>query len=248
MKTSEDGIKLIKEFESMILTAYPDPATGGEPWTIGYGHTSQAGPPAVFKGLRITKQEAEDILQKDLLKYEAGVEKLVKGPITQNQFDALVSFAFNCGLGNLEKSTLLKKVNSKDFDKVPAEFMKWTKANGREMKGLVRRRRAETAMWRNVDESDPAIPSEEARAKPDRPTPKKSMSSSVEGNASILIGAGAIGSAVKEAKPVIQDAADTYTAATAAIGTPAVLIALAVLALAAFIWYRRKQRLDEEGS
>lgn len=247
MKTSEKGVELIKSFESLQLSAYPDPATGGEPWTIGYGHTSAAGPPKVFRGLRFTKSEADYTLQRDLVKFEAAVERLVKVPLAQNQFDALVSFAFNCGTGALEKSTLLKRVNEKRFDAVPAEFMKWTKANGKEMKGLVRRRRAEAALWRDVDEKDP-LPPQETRAIPDAPKPSKSMTKSTEGNASIIIGATAAGAAIKEAKPVIEDAADAYTAATAAIGTPAVLIALAVLALAIFIWYRRKQRLDEEGA
>ena len=247
MRTSEKGIDLIKSFESLQLIAYPDPATGGEPWTIGYGHTSRAGPPRVFQGLRFTKSEAEYTLRQDLVKFEAAVERLVTVPLSQGQFDALVSFAFNCGSTALEKSTLLKRVNEKRFDAVPAEFMKWTKANGKEMKGLVRRRRAEAAMWRDISENDQIEP-QEARAVPDAPKPTKSIVKSTEGNASILIGATAAGAAIKEAKPVIQDAADAYTAATGAIGTPAVLIALFVLALAAFIWYRRKQRLDEEGA
>lgn len=247
MKTSEAGIDLIKGFESLELSAYPDPATGGDPWTIGYGHTSRAGPPKVFRGLRFTKTEADHVLRQDLAKYEAAIEKLVKVPLTQNQFDALSSFTFNCGPDALAKSTLLKRVNEKRFDAVPAEFMKWTKAAGKEMKGLVRRRRAEAALWRGIGENDHIQP-QEARAVPDAPKPSKSITKSTEGNASILIGATAAGAAIKEAKPIIEDASDAYTAAAGAIGTPAVLIALAVLALAAYIWYRRKQRLDEEGA
>jgi len=247
MRTSKEGIDLIKEFESLELSAYPDPATGGEPWTIGYGHTSMAGPPKVFKGLRVTATEAEYILQRDLTKYEGGVERLVKVPLTQNQFDALVSFAFNCGVDALKKSTLLKRVNANAFDAVPAELMKWTKANGKEMKGLVRRRRAEAALWRGLGAGEPIAP-KEGRVVPDKPAPSKSMAKSTEGNASIIIGAAAAGAAIKEAKPAIQDAADAYAAATGAFGTPAVLIAIAVMLLAAYVWYRRKQRLDEEGA
>lgn len=247
MRTSQKGIDLIKEFESLELSAYPDPATGGDPWTIGYGHTSQAGPPKVFKGLRINRQEAEEILQQDLRKYEAGVERLLQVGLSQNQFDALVSFAFNCGLGNLEKSTLLKHINAGSFDKVPAEFMKWTRADGKEMKGLVRRRRAEAALWRGVDETEP-VPVKEARARPDKPKPSKSITKSAEGNASIIIGGAAVAGAVKEASPVIRDASDTYAAATGAFGTPAVLVALLVVILAVFVWWRRKKRLDEEGA
>jgi lysozyme len=247
MRISLEGKNLIKSFESLELSAYPDPATGGEPWTIGYGHTSQAGSPKVFKGLRVTRSEAEDILDRDLLRYEAGVEGAVKVPLEQHQFDALVSFAFNCGLGNFQKSTLLKRVNAKEFNKVPAEFMKWTRANGKEMNGLVRRRREEAALWRGLA-GQGTPPAHELRTKPDKPQPSKSITNSTEANASLVIGGAAVAGAVKEATPVIQNAADAYTAATGAFGTPAVLIALVVAALAVFIWWKRKQRLDEEGA
>jgi lysozyme len=248
MKISPAGINLIKEFEGCKLTAYPDPGTGGEPWTIGFGHTSMAGPPKVFKGLRITQQEADYILAKDLVKYEAAVERLVTVKLSQNQNDALVSFAFNCGIGNLERSTLLKKVNAKCFDEVPAEFMKWTKAGGKELKGLVRRRRAEAALWRGVSDNSPPDEASEARALPDRPKPKKTMATSIEGNAAIIIGAGSAATAIREAKPVIEDASDAFTAATAAFGTPAVLVFVGFAILAAVIWWRRKQRNDEDGA
>ena len=139
MRMSDAGIALIKEFEGCRLTAYKCPAGV---WTIGYGHTSAAGSPEVTPGMTITQQEAEDILRRDLVKYENGVIKLVNVDLTQGQFDALVDFAYNAGVGALGKSTLLKKVNAEDFDAVPTELMKWTKAGGRELAGLVRRRRA----------------------------------------------------------------------------------------------------------
>lgn len=247
MRTSPVGIKLIQDFEACYLNAYPDPGTGGEPWTIGWGHTSAAGAPRVFRGLRITRQEADSILMMDLAPVERDVCNLVKVSLTQHQFDALVSFVFNCGKGNFEKSTLLKKVNAGRFDEVPAEFMKWTRAAGKEMRGLVRRRRAEAALWRGVDESEP-ISHEEARKTPDKPKPKKTMASSIEGNAAIILGAGSAANALREAKPVIQDAADSYSAATAAFGTPAVLVFVGFAILALIIWVRRKQRNDEEGA
>ena len=128
MRMSADGLALVKEFEGLRLKAYKCPAAV---WTIGYGHTSAAGSPEVNPGMEITKDEAEEILKRDMVQYEAGVEKLVKVELTQGQFDALVDFAYNAGVGALAKSTLLKRVNEERFDDVPAEFMKWTKGGGK---------------------------------------------------------------------------------------------------------------------
>ena len=118
MRMSADGLALVKEFEGLRLKAYKCPAGV---WTIGYGHTSAAGSPAVNPGMEITKEEAEEILKHDMVQYEAGVERLVKVELTQGQFDALVDFAYNAGVGALAKSTLLKKVNAEKFDEVSEE-------------------------------------------------------------------------------------------------------------------------------
>ena len=133
MKTSDAGLKLIMQFEGLRLKAYRCPAGV---WTIGYGHTSAAGAPEVRDGMRISAQEAEAILKRDLAGFEAAVAGMVKTELTQAQFDVLVSFAYNCGVGALKASTLLKRVNAGAFDAVPAELMKWTKAKGRELPGL----------------------------------------------------------------------------------------------------------------
>src|SRR5690606_31719741 len=98
----------IKQWEGVKLEAYKD--TGGV-WTIGYGHTSAAGDPKVIPGMKITQKQADEILKKDLSKFEQRVENLVKVPLTDNQFAVLVSFDFNTGA--LHKSTLLKKLNKK---------------------------------------------------------------------------------------------------------------------------------------
>lgn len=144
MRISEQGVDLIKSFEGVSLTAYPDPATGGDPITIGYGHTG----PEVYLGLKITQQQADQLLEDDLLKFERGVTELVKVPISQNEFDALVSFAFNLGLGNLKSSTLLRLLNENaHHDEVAAQFLRWDRANGKQMAGLTRRRKAEAAMF-----------------------------------------------------------------------------------------------------
>src|SRR5690348_16684215 len=102
---NQKSIDLIKGFEGLVLTAYKD-AVGV--LTIGYGHTSMAGAPKVTPGMKITKQEAEDILRNDLKKYEGYVQELVKVNLSENQYGALVSFVYNVGKGNLASSTLLK--------------------------------------------------------------------------------------------------------------------------------------------
>lgn len=142
MKTSDKGIALIKEFEGCRLTAYPDPGTGGEPWTIGYGHTG-----GIKKGDVITQAQADEYLRADLVKFEGGVTKLVTTSLTQGEFDALVSFSYNNGLGNLKTSTLLRKLNAGDKPGAANEFPRWCHAAGKEMPGLVRRRAAERALF-----------------------------------------------------------------------------------------------------
>jgi hypothetical protein len=192
--------------------------------------------------MEITKEEAEAILKRDMVQYEAGVEKLVKVELTQGQFDALVDFAYNAGVGALAKSTLLKKVNAEKFDEVPAEFMKWTRGGGKELPGLVRRRRAEVKLWRGLDEVAP-VSHDETRAEPDVPAPKKSIVQSKEANGAVVAGgAGAI-AVVQEVMPIIKDGGDLLSAMS---GTA--LVCLVIMVAAGAIWYFRKQRLDEEGA
>ncbi len=119
MKTSDQGLDLIKEREACKLEAYPDPGTGGEPWTIGVGHTGGVKP-----GDRITEAEAMDLLRKDLEWCEAAVN-LVKVPLEQHQFDALVSFVFNVGQGAFAASTMLRLLNAGKYAEVPAQFDRW---------------------------------------------------------------------------------------------------------------------------
>lgn len=138
MKISAEALdQLIKHFEGLRLHAYPDPASGGEPWTIGYGHTGN-----VRKGDFCTEGAAHLFLLSDVQKFERAVEKLVNVPLTQSQFDALVSFTFNLGEGRLKGSTLLKKLNVGDYAGAAAEFVKWKKPVS--LPGILRRRQAET--------------------------------------------------------------------------------------------------------
>ena len=142
MTPSKNCYDLIKEFEGCKLEAYPDPASGGEPWTIGVGSTK-----GVHKGMVITQEQADEYLVNDVAYSAKAVNQMVNGKITQNQFDALVSFAFNLGTGNLRNSTLLKKLNKDDFENAANEFLKWDMASGHQMAGLTRRRKAERALF-----------------------------------------------------------------------------------------------------
>ncbi len=150
-KTNAAGLAIIKTFEGLRTKAYPDPGTGGEPWTIGYGHTSAAGPPRVYPGLTITIAEAENILKQDLEKFERSVTQLVSRAPTSDQFSAMVSFAFNAGATSLRDSTLLKKHNAGDFPGAADEFLRWVFAGGQVMAGLQRRRKAERALYLSQD-------------------------------------------------------------------------------------------------
>ncbi|WP_019221825.1 lysozyme [Bartonella senegalensis] len=143
-RISQEGLALIKQWEGLRLEAYRD--IGGI-WTIGYGHTSEAGPPIVKKGMYVTKEQAEAILCEDLKQYEKAVEQSVKVCLTDAQFAALVSFCYNVGTKAFCKSTLLKKLNQGDYESVPVELQKWNKVGGKALKGLVNRRAAEAGLW-----------------------------------------------------------------------------------------------------
>ena len=142
MHTSEAGVEFIKQWEGLRLEAY---FCSGEALTIGYGHTGSD----VFVGQVITKQEAEDLLKKDLVKYEDAVKKYINIALNQNQFDALVSFTYNCGRFALRGSTLRFKLNRKDdpFLVAKEELIKWNKAAGNVVQGLVKRREAEIKLF-----------------------------------------------------------------------------------------------------
>lgn len=142
MKLSQRGIDLIKQFEGYSSKAYPDPATGGAPWTIGYGTTKGVKP-----GMIITAEQAENMLRDDVAKFESGVSSLITAPTTQGQFDAMVSLAYNIGLGNFGKSTLLKKHNARCYTCAADQFRVWNRANGKVMNGLTKRRAAEREVY-----------------------------------------------------------------------------------------------------
>lgn len=143
MQISPEGIALIKKFEGCRLTAYPDPGTGGAPWTIGYGWTHPVDGKPVKPGMTIDQATADRLLKTGLVSYENDVLKVVRVKLIQAQFDALVSFAYNVGSRALSTSTLLKKLNSGDIKGAADEFLRWNKSGGKVMPGLNNRRKAE---------------------------------------------------------------------------------------------------------
>jgi lysozyme len=145
-KLSQKGLDLIKQFEGLSLTPY---VCAGGINTIGYGNTYYTnGKKVTLQDKPITKQQAEELLKFSLSTYEKAVDSFCRDDISQSQFDALVSFAYNLGTGALQKSTLIKKVNANPKDVTIAdEFMKWNKANGKVLVGLTKRRQAEANLY-----------------------------------------------------------------------------------------------------
>ncbi|AWC81184.1 MULTISPECIES: lysozyme [Serratia] len=144
MNISKNGIELIKRFEGLELKAYQD-SVGI--WTIGYGWTQTVDGKKIAPGMRIDQATADRLLKCGVVQYEQGVNQLVKVRITQGQFDALVSFAYNLGLRSLSTSTLLRKLNDGDKQGAADEFGRWVNAGGKRLDGLVTRRAAERRMF-----------------------------------------------------------------------------------------------------
>lgn len=139
------GLDLIKSFEGLKLSPYLDSVKIP---TIGYGTTFyEDGRKVSLQDPQITEARAEQLLATHLSTFAAKVEKMVTAPLTDNQFAALCSFAYNCGPANLAASTLLKKLNKQDYAGAAAEFEKWNKAGGKVLAGLTRRRQAEKALF-----------------------------------------------------------------------------------------------------
>jgi lysozyme len=139
MTLSDAGLALIKQFEGLSLKAYLCPA---RVWTIGYGTTRGVQP-----GNQVTEAEAEMLLRDDVSRFERGVAERIQVPVTQGQFDALVSLAYNIGLSAFGKSTLLRLLNDSKYSLAAEQFPRWNKAGGKVLSGLTKRRAAERAMF-----------------------------------------------------------------------------------------------------
>lgn len=148
MKLSDAGLATIRQFEGFRADAYPDPgSSNGLPVTIGYGSTRDEDGRPIKLGDTITRERADELLRHEVAATEREVERLVTVPLTQPQFDALVSFAFNVGTGALDASTLRRKLNAGDYAGAADELLRWDKNDGRVMAGLSRRRRAERELF-----------------------------------------------------------------------------------------------------
>lgn len=139
MNLTPAAVEMVKRFEGCSLFAYRCPAGR---WTIAWGRTR-----GVKEGDICTQAQANQWLAEDVALFANGVRKLVKVPLTDNQFGALVSFAYNVGLAAFANSTLIRKVNAGNFDGAREEFARWVNAGGKRLDGLVRRRAAEAEMW-----------------------------------------------------------------------------------------------------
>ncbi len=144
MQMTEDGMALIRRFEGFRANAYRCPAGV---WTIGYGHTSQAGPPAVTPGMVVGEEEANRILAADVQRFADAVGPLLARAVSPAQFSALVSFAYNVGIPAFRASSVLKAVNAGRFTQVPARLRLWVKGGGKVLPGLERRRAAEAELF-----------------------------------------------------------------------------------------------------
>lgn len=147
MQVSDAGIELIKSFEGFRANAYPDPKSGGDPWTVGYGTTKFPSGRPVKQGDKVTPGQAELYLREDVKKFANSVDALVTVPLKQCQYDALVSFVYNLGATNFRTSTLLKKLNARDYKGAADEFLRWVSPGSSVEAGLRRRRTAERDLF-----------------------------------------------------------------------------------------------------
>lgn len=234
--------------------AYPE-YDGGEikgTLTIGFGHTDAAGAPKIAQGLRIKRAQADEILSRDLGPCERAINRLLKVEISQHRFDALVDTYFNCPAAAIAATKLINAGNAQG---VPAKLLQYTCSRGEHMDGLTHRRTAEIAWFNTPDGIEtPPSPNPDVVFSPkaERNPPPKTMASSKTGTAAVTIGAGTIAEAANSANealgPVIEakgalEQLGLFDHLSLLAHNPAVLIALAVVALCAFIWWDRRNRL-----
>lgn len=229
MRTSTAGVRKIKKWEKLVLVAYQD--VGGV-WTIGYGHTGSD----VHEGQVCTESEAEEWLRGDLQEAEDCINAKVKVRLEQHQFDALVSFVFNVGCSAFAKSTLLRVLNQKQYDKVPAQLERWNKdrVNGKlvVVAGLVNRRAAEIALWHG------ASVAEGSNVRPVPAEPKKlTQSKTMQGAA--FTGVGVVGEEISRTVQEITPYAEAME------WLRLVCVLLTVVGLGLVVYGRLRVRRDE---
>lgn len=226
MKTSPRGVALIQEFEGFSPVAYRDPVGI---WTIGYGFIE-----GVREGDRITKEQGTARLKREIVKYEQAVMQATGGNVNQNEFDALVCFAFNVGTAALKKSSVIKAHVRGDKQAAARAFGLWNKAGGKVWPGLTRRRAAEAALYLEPVHDDISDPAYGPRVgMPQAVEPESSMTDSTINKAA---GAAGAASAIAAAASQVRDALGPYL-------VPAILVG--VVALCGYIiWQRVKQRRE----
>ena len=203
--------------------------------------------------MRITKEQADEILGDDLSPCEADVKRLVKVALGQHQFDALVSFTFNCGAGNLKK--LVLHLNDGNYDDIPKRLMQFVSSKGERMKGLVNRRNGEVVLWNTPDDPDEAEVQEVFSPKGDENDPPKTMVESKTGNSALALGGGsavvgisALNDAAGPIKQAVGNAKELGLTDFLAniVHSPFLLMAIAMIGLAGFIWWDRNRKLQQE--
>ena len=234
MKMTREGLDLIKAHEGLRLEAYLCPAGV---WTIGYGHTSAAGAPAVYKGMVIDLGEADKILRADLTKFEGYVRDALKVTLHPSQFSALVSFCFNVGPAAFRGSSVLKAVNSRRFDLVPSRLALWNKGDGKVLPGLVRRRADEAKLFMSGLHAPEVYPSTKVV-----PSPGKPIMASTTAMAGFGVGIAGATSTVAQIALNLATIRDSF-------GVEALLIGLGVLTVlgGAYIIYERIKKSKEDG-
>lgn len=250
-KLGKRGLTLIKSFESYVGYVYDDllPPVHGRyrEWqgeklrgtaTIGYGHTDAAKHPLkIERGLKISERKAAEVLDVDLDECEDAVNALVKVSLTQGQFDALVSFAFNCGVGNLKK--LIVPLSRGDYDGCRRKFGEYIRSKGQVLRGLQRRRAAEQALWDDRYE-DVILPNEPVvhTAEVDAPEPPPKTGITEGAVAGGGLGAAAVASQVWDA---VKEAPEGVV--NAVVANPKIFLLAAVVIVFAFIaWQRLRQK------
>ena len=233
MKTSARGVKLITEFEGFRANAYPDV---GSVWTIGYGFTK-----GVKQGDKITRAEADARLREELTEYEHGVSRACRVQPNQNQFDALVCFAFNVGVAGMSRSSVIKAHNREDYQAAARAFGLWNKAGGKVWPGLTRRRAAEGALYLEPVPDEVSDPVEgPVDEMPQRVDEERPMTASTINRAGVVAGGTAAVATVAETARTVADV--KYSVASLGDWLVPILL-LAVVGLCGYIvWERIQQR------
>lgn len=220
--------------------------------TIGFGHTNAAGAPEITHGMRITREEADDILSRDIAPCERAVNRLLKAEVTQHQFDALADTYFNCPAAAI---AAIKLINDGNLGAVPAKLLQYTYSRGEHMEGLTHRRTAEIAWFNTPDDGQtPPAPSPEIAFSPkaERNPPPRTMASSKTGAAAITVGLGTIAQTAKSTTDALQPVIDAkasldqlglFDHLALLASHPQVWIGVGVVVLCAFIWWDRRHKL-----